>query len=353
MGKKYRFRLSDMMPNTWFYKLKDMGQRASKNQTSAQGRSQQRPSRSPAAAAMPSQAKLLPGRGSLYHSSRAESDRLSFSPTHRRTAPDAHFPVEPPRKSKKSSRRKPVVGAPAKPRSVTSPVAAGCSCHSCKESVPEFPPVVSPETPFCQRDYYVDYEEFASWTRSCRCRVTSSAATDIIVDINANTPSAPKVEQLNESDSVSELSLAPIITKPAAKEAEFEDKNVVEKEQGKSQARRVSSPALRRLRMRANSPRIPSNKKVQAPRGRRTTAAAALQRKGGLSASLAVVKASSDPQRDFKESMMEMIVENNIRASKDLEELLACYLSLNSNEYHGAIVKAFEQIWFHLTHIEI
>ncbi|GER28122.1 ovate family protein [Striga asiatica] len=64
--------------------------------------------------------------------------------------------------------------------------------------------------------------------------------------------------------------------------------------------------------------------------------------------SLAIVKASVDPERDFRESMVEMIMENNIWASKDLEDLLACYLSLNSNRYHGLIIRAFEQIWFGL-----
>ena len=64
------------------------------------------------------------------------------------------------------------------------------------------------------------------------------------------------------------------------------------------------------------------------------------------------MKSSYDPQRDFMESMMEMIVENKIRDSKDLEELLACYLSLNSDEYHDVIVKAFEQIWFTLPDIQ-
>lgn len=64
--------------------------------------------------------------------------------------------------------------------------------------------------------------------------------------------------------------------------------------------------------------------------------------------SFVVVKSSSDPQRDFQESMVEMIVENDIQSSKDLEELLACYLALNSREYHAVIVKVFEQIWIHL-----
>jgi uncharacterized protein (TIGR01568 family) len=68
---------------------------------------------------------------------------------------------------------------------------------------------------------------------------------------------------------------------------------------------------------------------------------------------LAVVKSSFDPQKDFRESMMEMIVENNIKASKDLEDLLACYLSLNSDEYHDLIIKVFKQIWFDLSDIKL
>jgi uncharacterized protein (TIGR01568 family) len=78
-----------------------------------------------------------------------------------------------------------------------------------------------------------------------------------------------------------------------------------------------------------------------------------LSRNKTLSESFAVVKFSVDPQRDFKDSMVEMIVENNIRGSKDLEDLLACYLSLNSKEYHYIIVKAFEQIWFDMTDLHL
>ncbi|XP_010553202.1 PREDICTED: transcription repressor OFP1-like [Tarenaya hassleriana] len=65
----------------------------------------------------------------------------------------------------------------------------------------------------------------------------------------------------------------------------------------------------------------------------------------GFSDSFVVVKTSMDPYGDFKASMMEMIVENRIRAKKDLEELLACYLSLNSDEYHDIIIRVFKQIW--------
>ncbi|KAL5732184.1 hypothetical protein ACHQM5_004832 [Ranunculus cassubicifolius] len=67
--------------------------------------------------------------------------------------------------------------------------------------------------------------------------------------------------------------------------------------------------------------------------------------------SLAVKKNSFDPQKDFKDSMMEIIVERGIRKPEELENLLACYLSLNSDEYHDHIVKAFRQVWLDLYHL--
>ena len=66
-----------------------------------------------------------------------------------------------------------------------------------------------------------------------------------------------------------------------------------------------------------------------------------------------MVKISADPQKDFRESMVEMILENNIKGSKDLEDLLACYLQLNSDEYHGIIIKVFKQIWFDLAGVNL
>jgi uncharacterized protein (TIGR01568 family) len=64
--------------------------------------------------------------------------------------------------------------------------------------------------------------------------------------------------------------------------------------------------------------------------------------------SFAVVKASTDPPRDFKESMVEMIVENDMNAPEDMQELLECYLSLNSREYHGVIMEVFREIWLEI-----
>ncbi|KAL4572517.1 hypothetical protein LXL04_019296 [Taraxacum kok-saghyz] len=69
------------------------------------------------------------------------------------------------------------------------------------------------------------------------------------------------------------------------------------------------------------------------------------KRQKKLSSRCCIVKSTFDPEKDLKESMVEMIMENNIRESKDLEQLLAYYLSLNPNEYHDMIVKACEEIW--------
>lgn len=62
----------------------------------------------------------------------------------------------------------------------------------------------------------------------------------------------------------------------------------------------------------------------------------------------AVVKCSFDPEKDFRDSMIEMIREEMISQPEELEELLACYLTLNSDAYHDLIIKVFQEVWFDL-----
>lgn len=62
----------------------------------------------------------------------------------------------------------------------------------------------------------------------------------------------------------------------------------------------------------------------------------------------AVLKSSFNPQQDFRDSMIEMIMEKGIRRTEELEELLACYLTFNCDEYHHLIIKVFRQVWFEL-----
>ncbi|KAK1323947.1 hypothetical protein QJS10_CPA02g01076 [Acorus calamus] len=64
-----------------------------------------------------------------------------------------------------------------------------------------------------------------------------------------------------------------------------------------------------------------------------------------LLSGLAVVKRSEDPRGDFRRSMVEMIVEKEMFEERELEELLQCFLSLNSRCHHPAIIHAFSDIW--------
>ena len=84
-----------------------------------------------------------------------------------------------------------------------------------------------------------------------------------------------------------------------------------------------------------------------------TTASRAVERREAIGSettssareSVAVVKNSEDPYEDFKRSMLEMIMEKQMFEATDLEELLQCFLTLNSRQYHGLIVEAFSEIW--------
>ncbi|EPS73962.1 hypothetical protein M569_00800, partial [Genlisea aurea] len=86
--------------------------------------------------------------------------------------------------------------------------------------------------------------------------------------------------------------------------------------------------------------------KLRSPRiGTRMAASRKNACRRGVAQSFPVVKSSRDPRRDFRDSMVEMILENNLSESKEFEELLASYLALNSDEYHELIITVFKQIW--------
>lgn len=61
--------------------------------------------------------------------------------------------------------------------------------------------------------------------------------------------------------------------------------------------------------------------------------------------SVAVEKDSDDPYVDFRQSMLQMILEKEIYSKDELRQLLNCFLQLNSPYYHGIIVRAFTEIW--------
>ena len=66
---------------------------------------------------------------------------------------------------------------------------------------------------------------------------------------------------------------------------------------------------------------------------------------GDVKDTYAVVKSSSDPYNDFRTSMEEMIIEKQIFGAKELEEVLHCFLSLNSPYHHSVILDVFTEIW--------
>lgn len=64
-----------------------------------------------------------------------------------------------------------------------------------------------------------------------------------------------------------------------------------------------------------------------------------------LNESIAVVKDSDDPYHDFRQSMLQMILEKQIFSKGDLQNLLDCFLRLNSPCHHDVIIQAFMEIW--------
>ncbi|PIN15741.1 hypothetical protein CDL12_11600 [Handroanthus impetiginosus] len=367
----YKFRFSDMIPNAWFYKLKDMNYRhknhhktsnsTNKKHTPSSFSSSSSSSSVAAAPNHPDKPHLSDQRKSYYF-----TRDLSFHPN----SPTKHLPVEPPRKSARR-RRSTKRNRPPPPKVVSSSISAGCNCRATLEEEYSNSPIDLTSSSDhesvlteCGSDRGLTpdtFDEMLSWSMPCKCRT----GDDIVIDVDDNKP-------FNGTDFDGDHHLPPIITKKQEPttiqrtSAEFSETNkygslsvkVVKedfliKDQNKTAApspiRRFSGNSFSTgVKLRTNSPRI-GNRRIQG--GRKSVSSAGSRR--SVSESFAVVKSSKDPQRDFRESMVEMIVENNIRASKDLEELLACYLSLNSDEYHDLIINVFKQIWFDFIHVRV
>lgn len=264
-GNSYRFKLSELLPNAWFYKLKDMA-KSKKKKLQSQPNSTSSSKKKRHAVPTPTST-----------TARSPSPRPPRRSSHSSKPPPSHTP-------RKSS------GNRLRHRATVDSKSSTTSGDTTATETGSFSPEFRSDQVLLP-----DESLTGSWHSPCSSKLSKPAAF---------TPPP-------------ELDLRPIITKPVAT--------------GRKTA--VSSPAGVRLRMR--SPRISVSSSA---------------RRSGSSArrSRAVVKASVDPKRDFKESMEEMIAENKIRATKDLEELLACYLCLNSDEYHAIIINVFKQIWLDL-----
>ncbi|KAK6145214.1 hypothetical protein DH2020_022034 [Rehmannia glutinosa] len=289
-------------------------------------------------------------RKSFYHTS--ESRVIYNSPKNSKSF-DTHFPnCDPPRKSSKPKRAKRKTIYMPSPRKIN---------PDCISQEPEIPVwlkpgkfdhfqaapvddlITSPDRDFLESDPLSEFDSYNDGFSSSRSCKLSSSATDIIFDVDEISYGTINIDMLEEFNMVPEPEpeLGPILTKPRN----------VKKHSPRQKSPKIKNSSVRfptekprksGVKIRGNGPKVASKKTE--------TRKSVKGEKKGLfySESFAIVKASVDPERDFRDSMLEMIVENNIRASKDLEDLLACYLSLNSNQYHGLIIKAFEQIWFNM-----
>lgn len=322
MGNQ-KFKLSDMIPNAWFNKMKE---NTTKSQPTKLKKDHLIP---PPVLASTIKTTIDPSKVSnpepqcqprkSYHITR----ELNFN----NTPPQEldFLPNTPPRKSKsssksrKSSRRTNSISSSSCKSTVT------YQSYRSKSNSPSSPPLFE-DTLLKAEHKTGDY--------------------DIVIDVDKNS--------LFNEITTFDFKLPPIITKHEVKPINpNEKKNLITTPASKEQ--RINTPTKRLplergVRLKINSPRIMGRKQGQNGNyssGRKSTSS---KKRRSISESFAVVKSSFDPQRDFKESMVEMIVQNNLKASKDLEDLLACYLSLNSDEYHEVIIKVFKQIWFDLRH---
>lgn len=178
----------------------------------------------------------------------------------------------------------------------------------------------------------------------------SYSADDIVIDMNNRDTNEKMFKEIRVFDSTEKACPASNRTKELRKthhlSVKVKNKEKEEEEDACSRIKkkdqktlassgRRSSSKSPRIKFRVSSPRIQVSPRRSKSRS---------QSKQILD-SFAVIKSSVDPKKDFRESMVEMIAENNIRDSKDLEDLLACYLTLNPKEYHDLIIKVFVQIW--------
>ncbi|CAL4901290.1 unnamed protein product [Urochloa decumbens] len=368
MGRR-RFRLADMMPNSWFYKLRDMRRARGHSHPPGAGggaATAMLPSSSPPPRRSATKAVSSPRRGSVA----ALPHRTSYYyPTG-----DRVLPAPPPRAAPadtEEDRDRALLPQPESPpttycssrrRHRVGPVRVGRNLEAVAEARER-------DAPRRRRDMYVgrdgsdeEDDEEEGVFRDVRSRPAVTAPSE---DILGGGGGGGKVIA-SETDIVIDLRaectfervlLRPIVTRPARRELvryKLKDAGHVdgggettprassasasEHGGGRGGGLRSSVSAGRRLRTRVNSPRLASS-----ARSRKSSRPPPPP--PPLAESFAVVKASADPRRDFRESMEEMIAEKGIRDAADLEDLLACYLALNAAEHHDLIVEVFEQIW--------
>ncbi|KFK27365.1 hypothetical protein AALP_AA8G373400 [Arabis alpina] len=324
MGTHHKFRFSDIMPHSWLYKLKGISRSSRKHLPSS-------PKHISLSSDASSSRKLRLSSSSPVHQPQASSSSPLKSSFKRKIKRKTVYKPSPRLKLSSASLNSNVslTTSSRNHRSKSSSFANAtilepssinhCSKTSSANAISDSTIGSSSDSvssPSDQNQYGVS-------------RVLESQSIDIKED-----HSVRKLSDVSEEPSPSENMSLVLVEN--VKEPSFE----VRTQQKLKKPKAGSSSGIR---IRANSPKIARKK----TKGRTSTE----PKKKGVPESFAIVLTSVDPERDFRESMVEMIVENKMKEQKDLEDLLACYLSLNSSEYHDIIIKAFEKTWFHLTHL--
>ncbi|KAA0067781.1 transcription repressor OFP1 [Cucumis melo var. makuwa] len=314
-----------MIPNAWFYKLKEIGG-ASRPKSFRSNKNPHHPPPPPP----PSKHKQPPpppphsrSRKSYYFTRQLESNDAYFVNSPPPSPPLLPVPI-PPRKSTKQLKPGRKQTSSRSSAKLLSSSSVGCSCHTTAESIwtkSDSPPEFSTSPSDTSPDFRTD--------KILTAEASKHFEHDIVIDVSSNYSNNAVIGAFDE------LELPPIITKQR-KKTETKQRTTTTTTAGTKKVA-GNSPGVR---LRIHSPKIGYRKMG----GRKSVSS-----RRSLSESLAIMKSSYDPQKDFRESMVEMIVENNIRGSKELEDLLACYLCLNADEYHDLIIKVFKQIWFDLT----
>ncbi|CAH2038717.1 unnamed protein product [Thlaspi arvense] len=306
--KNHKFSFSAMIPSEWFHKLKNMTRTRKKHPLPSYSLNTATKNKTS------SEAKYLPHSSSSYFSNKPHT---CLEPKVLQISPRNSLHVI---QSKRKTVYKP------SPPSTSSSVSAGSNKKKIK--------------------FLRDQDSSAASSNL----ILSSSADDINIDTNNRDFQKRMFREIKVFDSTEKACPASKRTKESFKthhlsvkvrnKEKEEDACRIQKKHQKilvSSGRRSSSNSPR-IKLRVSSPRI----QVSARRSKsRSQSIQVLD-------SVAVIKSSADPNKDFRESMVEMIEENNIRASQDLEDLLACYLSLNPKEYHDLIIKVFVQVWLEL-----
>ncbi|ESQ51553.1 hypothetical protein EUTSA_v10017964mg [Eutrema salsugineum] len=314
----HKFRISEMIPNAWFHKLKDMTK-------------QSKPKTKPFSSSSSNiYNKKKPSSDSLLHQSSTShfSNRfVADNPHHNSPRNSLH--------TKRMSKRKTLYKPSVKPITPFASEGFNKSNFNGQDSSHcLFPALESSPESFLYSFYEEEDVEFVN-------------SSNLKIDSKNKAFTKHKVK---ESDSIEKACPASNPAKKPLKshlsvkirqelEEDDDECRAERKYQKKISSGRKSSAGINLKKV--NSPRI------QLSGTRRSTSRS--ESKQVVLESFAVMKSSVDPKKDFRESMVEMIEENNIRASKDLEDLLACYLTLNPKEYHDLIIQVFEQIWRQLT----